>query len=330
MAIHTSVLTVPILERHNSNPSDCAARETAQIYRMTQRSRLLVTGASGHLGRRVLELLLASGTPASHLIALTRAPDRLAELAARGVEVRAASFDVASSLGAAFRGAERALIISTDAIDVPGRRIAQHRAAVHAAREAGVLHVVYTSLTNPGPESLVSIAPDHHATEVAIADVFPSHTVLRNNLYTDYLLGSLPHAVRAGRIANSIGDGAVGYVTREDCARAAAAALASDFEGRAVHDITGPAAVTQGELAAIVSELSGRRVTYEALGAEAAQRGLVQAGLPEPIAALLVSFERSGAHGQLAVASSAVSLLTGAPPVSVRDFLARHRAVLLG
>lgn len=278
----------------------------------------------------MLELLLASGTPASSLIATTRTPDRLAELAARGVEVRRASFEESSSLGAAFRGAERALIISTDAVDVPGRRIAQHRAAVHAAREAGVRHVVYTSLTNPGPESLVSIAPDHHATEVTIAEVFPSHAILRNNMYTDYLLGSLPHAVRAGRIANSFGAGAIGYVTREDCARAAAAALASDFVGRAVHDITGPSAVTQAELAGIVSELSGRRVTYEVIDADAAQRGLVQAGLPEPVAALLVSFERSGARGQLAVASGAVSSLTGAPPAGVRDFLAQHRAALRG
>jgi NAD(P)H dehydrogenase (quinone) len=296
---------------------------------MTQPPRLLVTGASGHLGRRVLELLLASGTPASSVIATTRTPDGLAALAARGVEVRAASFDESSSLGAAFRGAERALIISTDAVDVPGRRIAQQRAAIRAAREAGVRHVVYTSLTNPGPESLVSIAPDHHATEVTIAELFPSHAILRNNLYTDYLLGSLPHAVRAGRIANSFGDGGVSYVTRDDCARAAAAALASDFEGRAVHDITGPRVVTQAELAAIVSELCGRPVTYQALDAEASRRGLAQAGLPEPIAALLVSFERSGAGGQLAVASDAVSRLTGAPPVSVRDFLAQHRAALL-
>ena len=278
----------------------------------------------------MIELLLASGTPASSLIATTRTPDRLAELGARGVELRAASFEESSSLVAAFRGAERALLISTDAVDVPGRRVAQHRAAVHAAREAGVRHVVYTSLTNPGPESLVSIAPDHHATEVAIGEVFASYAILRNNLYTDYLLGSLPHAVRAGRIANSLGDGGVGYVTREDCARAAAAALASDFEGRAVHDITGPAAITQAELADIVSDLSGRRITYEALDAETAQRRLVQAGLPEPIAALLVSFERAGARGQLAVASDAVSLLTGAPPVSVRDFLVEQRAALLG
>jgi NAD(P)H dehydrogenase (quinone) len=296
---------------------------------MTQRSRLLVTGASGHLGRRVLELLLASGTPASALIASTRTPDRLAELAARGVEVRAASFDDAGSLPAAFRGVDRALLISTDAVDVPGRRIAQHRAAIQAARAAGVRHVVYTSLTNPGPESLVSLAPDHHATEVALAEIFPSHTILRNNLYSDYLLGSLPHAVRAGRIANSFGSGAVGYVTRDDCARAAAAALASSFDRQAVHDITGPQAITQSELAAIVSELTGRRITYEALDASAAQRGLVQAGLPEPIAALLVSFEQSGAHGQLAVAPGAVAQLTGTPPVSVRDFLAGQRAALL-
>jgi NAD(P)H dehydrogenase (quinone) len=296
---------------------------------MANTSKLLVTGASGHLGRRVLELLAASGVPASNLIAATRTPEHLADLAARGVEVRAANFDDPASLPAAFRGAERALIVSTDALDRPGRRIAQHRNAIQAARAAGVRHVVYTSLTNTGPESLVSLAPDHHATEQAIASELPSYAVLRNNMYTDYLLGGLPHAVRAGRITNSFGSGAVSYVTREDCARAAAAALGSSFEGKAVLDVTGPRAITQSELAAIVSELTQRTVVYEAIDAETAQKNLMAAGLPEPVAALLVSFERSGANGQLALVSPAVRELTGTPPSSVQEFLAGQRAVLL-
>jgi NAD(P)H dehydrogenase (quinone) len=297
---------------------------------MTNASTLLVSGASGHLGRRVLELLLAS--PASRgrrLIALTRTPERIADLAARGVSVRSASFDAdPATLAAAFAGAERALLISTDAIDLPGRRIAQHRAAVAAAQAAGVQHLVYTSLLRTDPDSLVSLAPDHFATERAIADSGLSHTLLRNNVYTDYLLFSLPAAVRAGRISNAFGDGAVSYVTREDCARAAAAALASSFEGRARHDITGPAALTQRELASIVSELTGRRVDYHPLEPAVAVRERVAAGLPEPIAELLVSFERSGRAGQLAAVSPAVLELTSTAPSSVREFLTAQRAAL--
>ncbi len=207
---------------------------------------LLVTGASGHLGRRVLELLLADPRNAGRkLIALTRTPDKLSEFSAQGIEVRAASFDDAASLPNAFRGAERALIISTDALDRHGRRLQQHQNAVQAAKASGVEHLVYTSLTHCEPSSLVTLAPDHWGTESALRESEVPYTVLRNNMYADYLLMGLPYAVKSGKIVNSYGAGKVSYVTREDCARAAALALSGSFRGRAVLDITGPKAITQ-------------------------------------------------------------------------------------
>jgi NAD(P)H dehydrogenase (quinone) len=290
---------------------------------------LLVTGASGHLGRRVVELLLASEqTQGRKIVATTRTPDKLADLAARGVDVRAASFDDRASLATAFRGVERALIVSTDAVDRPGRRFEQHLAAVEAAQDAGVRHVVYTSLTHPDPDSPITLAPDHWNTEKAIKDLGFTYTFLRNNIYADYLIAGLAHAVSAGKLVNAFGNGAVGYVSREDCARAAAAALASSFEGRAILDITGPAAVTQSELATMVSEITGRAVQYVATDPETARKNLVGAGLPPPVADLLVSFELAGAKGHLAVASSALLELTGTGPTSVRALLAANKAAL--
>lgn len=288
---------------------------------------LLVTGASGQLGRRVVELLLERGE-ARPIIATTRTPEKLADLAARGVVVRAADFDDEVSLAKAFAGAERLLIVSTDALDRPGRRAAQHERAVRAAKTAGVRHLLYTSLTNPGPESLVGLAPDHHATETWIAESGLGHTILRNNVYADMLLGSLPHAVASTKLVNANGAGAIGYVTREDCARAAAAALASSFEGKATLDITGPSTVTHADIARIVSDVTGRKVDYVPVDLPTAQKNLEAAGLPEPIAALLVSFEAATAKGQLDVRSDAVRELTGQPPSSVADFLAQHRAAL--
>jgi NAD(P)H dehydrogenase (quinone) len=144
----------------------------------------------------VLELLLAAPENAGRkLIALTRTPDKLADFAAKGVELRAASFDDAASLPAAFSGAQRALIISTDSLDRPGRRLEQHTNAIEAAKASGVEHLVYTSLTHTGPSSLVGLAPDHWATEGALRDSELAYTVLRNNMYTDYLLMGLPFAV---------------------------------------------------------------------------------------------------------------------------------------
>ncbi len=290
---------------------------------------LLVTGASGHLGRRVVEFLLEGDVAKrAHIVAGTRSPDKLSDFAARGVEVRRLDFEDPSSLPGAFRGIARALIISTDALDRPNRRLEQHLAAIGAAEEAGVGHLVYTSLTKPEPGSLVSIANDHWQTEERLRRSGIGHTILRNDLYTDYLLGHLHHEVKAGVITNAYSAGAVGYVTREDCARAAAAALASAFDGKATYDISGPN-VTQTELAAIVSEIAGRPVAYVPIDGDASRKRQVEAGLPEPIAALLVSFELAGAKGQLEVSSRAVEELTGKPPTSVRDFLLANRAAFV-
>ncbi|WP_437525554.1 SDR family oxidoreductase [Sorangium sp. So ce726] len=288
---------------------------------------LLVTGANGQLGRRVVDLLLAQG--AGPLIVTTRHPEKLGELRARGVEVRRADFDAPASLAEAFAGAARLLLISTDALDRPGRRIAQHLSALEAAAKAGVRHVVYTSLTNPGPGSPITIAPDHQATEDALAESGLGATVLRNNLYTDFLMASLRRALATGQLVAAAGDGKVGYVTREDCARAAAAALTADFDGQRVLDITGPAAVSQRELAQIASAVTGKSIDYVPVPRDALEQGMQKAGMPPAIAELLASFDEAIARGTLDVATRAVEELTGKPAEDMRSYLARHRAALL-
>lgn len=289
---------------------------------------LLVTGASGKLGRRVVELLLEA--KAGRVIAATRTPDKLADLSAQGVEIRQADFDNPASLTAAFAGVERLLLISTDVVDGTERRIVQHRNAVNAAVQAGVKHVVYTSLIRPEPGSPIAIAPDHYATEQALASSPLDWTILRNNVYTDFLLFSLPRAAATGQLVAAAGEGGVGYVTREDCARAAAAALAASTSGRTTLDITGPALVTHAELARMVSTIAERPITYVPVTAEVLKAGMVTAGLPEAMAGVFVSFDTGIAQGTLAVVSTAVADLTGQPPQSVGDYLFAHRAALVG
>jgi NAD(P)H dehydrogenase (quinone) len=293
----------------------------------THQQTLLVTGASGHLGRRVIELLLDSN--AGQIIATTRSPDKLPDLAACGVEVRQADFDNPDSLAAAFAGADRLLLISTDAFDGTDRRKVQHRNAVAAAERAGVKHVLYTSITRPEPPAPTAVAPDHYTTEQALAASSLDWTVLRNNIYTDLFLQSLPRAVATGQLVAAAGEGGAGYVTREDCARAAAAALAATTSGRTALDITGPAVVTYAELAKILSAITERPVTYVPVTPEAMVAGMVAAGLPEPVAGLLVTFDIAVAQGTLALASNSVADLTGQAPQSVGEFLAAHREGLL-
>ncbi|MBC6937510.1 MAG: SDR family NAD(P)-dependent oxidoreductase [Chloroflexi bacterium] len=287
---------------------------------------MLVTGASGHLGRRVIELLLESQNRT--IIATTRTPEKLADFGERGVIVRPADFENPASLAKAFAGADRLLLISTDALGVPGQRLNQHRSAVKAAEQAGVSHVVYTSLINPGPDSPVLLAPDHLGTEIALAESKMGWTVLRENIYAEVLLGSLIQAVQFGGLFNAAANGKAAYITREDCARAAAAALAASFEGRRTLDITGPEALSQTELAALAGRISGKQLDYVPLELEVLIQNMVNAGLPRPLAETYASFDTAIAQGKFSAVTNSVEELTGRKPISVAEFLAANRDAL--
>ncbi|MGF1626604.1 MAG: NAD(P)H-binding protein [Alphaproteobacteria bacterium] len=286
---------------------------------------LLVTGAGGKLGRRVVEILLE--TEAGKVIATTRSPGKLADLVARGVEVRGADFDDPASLAQAFAGAERMLLVSTDALHEPGLRLRQHRAAIAAAEKAGVRHVVYTSAPSPHPTPESSLIDDHFWTEHTLAASGLEWTILRHNIYAEILLLGLPRAVASGNLVTATGIGGRSYVTREDCARTDAAALASG-RGRQILDVSGPAAVTQAEIAAIASGLTGRSVAHVDIDPSALREGLLGGGLPPFMADALVAFDVAAAEGRHAIVAPTVKVLTGRDPGSVRDFLAAHRTTL--
>jgi NAD(P)H dehydrogenase (quinone) len=292
----------------------------------TNQPTLLVTGASGHLGRRVVELLLEQ--KAGNIVAATRTPEKLANFSAQGVIVRQADFDDPASLAEAFKGVDRLLLISTDVMGSPDRRINQHRNAVKAAEAAGVQHVVYTSIQNPTPEWPAIVNPDHFATENALAESKLGWTVLRENLYTENLIGTLTQAIPSGSIFAAAGDSKAAYITREDCARAAAAALTSDFSGQRTLDITGPEALSQADIAAIGSQISGKSITYVAIDQESLIQGMIGAGLPRPMAEGYATFDAGIAQGQFSEVSDTVETLTGRKPISVLDFLTANRDTL--
>ena len=289
---------------------------------------LLVTGASGQLGKRVVEILLDA--KAGRVIATTRMPEKLAALAGRGAEVRKADFKDPASLRAAFVGAERMLLVSTGDLFPPGLRLGQHRAAVAAAVDAGVKHILYTSGPAPYPIASGGLIDDHFWTEQAIFASPMTWTILRHQIYMDTLLMSVPQAAASGLLHSSMGNGASNYVTREDCARADAAALASDFSGRRILDITGPKPVTQDEVAAIASELTGRPIKHMNLTLEEQRAGMASAGLPPFLIDALQRFQVAASQGFHAVDTPAVKELTGRAPLSVREFLTAHRAALTG
>ena len=286
----------------------------------------LVTGASGQLGSQVIEALLEEGV--ERLVAVTRSPEKLEGLRARGVEIRAGDFNDPVTLAPAFAGGGRLLIISTDDL-APGKRLAAHRNAISAAKEGGVSYIVYTSLTNPNEGNPIGFAVDHRETEALIKNTGIPHTILRNCLYTDLLLMSGRQAVGAGALYAAADDGKAGYVTRADCARAAAAALLTET-GSSVRDITGPAAVNQAEIAAILSEATGKEIPYVPITRDALVAAMTEKGMPEFMADVFSSFDVAIAEGYLNVASGDLEELTGQKGQSVRDFLLANKAVLIG
>jgi NAD(P)H dehydrogenase (quinone) len=291
--------------------------------------KLLVTGASGKLGRRVVELLLEKQM-AGGIVAMTRDPARLKDLAAQGVEVRAGDFDRDEALPAAFAGIDRLLLVSTDAVGRPGGRKAHHRAAVAAAVAAGVKHIVYTSGPSPHPDPDFGIADDHYWTEQAIAASPVGWTMLRDNLYAEVALMGLAGAVASGKLLTATRGGARGYVTREDCAQVAAAALADGFDGTRILDVSGPAAVTQAQLAAMASEVTGRPIEVVDMDVDGVRRALVQFGVPEVYAAMTAFFDREAAYGFYGMATPVVETLTGKPPMALKAFLEQNHKALLG
>jgi NAD(P)H dehydrogenase (quinone) len=288
---------------------------------MSATPTFLVTGAGGQFGRLAVEALLAA--KAGKVIAASRDPAKLADLAAKGAETRRADFDDAASLDKAFAGVDRLLIVSTDALGVPGLRQRQHKAAIDAAVRARVGHIVYTSMPKPEPGSLVPFAPDHYETEQALAKSGIPHTILRNSWYVENLLMSLPQILASGKWYSAAGEGRIAHVARADTAEAAAAALRSAPGGR--FDITGPTLRTTKEIAAILAEVFGKPVEVVAVTGEQLAAGLAGAGLPPPLVELLVAFDANTRAGGLDLRSDAVQKLTGKAPRGMREVLAASK-----
>jgi NAD(P)H dehydrogenase (quinone) len=286
---------------------------------------LLVTGASGFVGRRVVELLAEQH--AGRLIATTRTPEKLADLGKRGVEIRMASFADQASLTKAFAGVDRLLLLSTNLVDGTNSRLEQQRGAVKAAVAAGVKHIVYKSTSANYPTDQPSVPNDHYWTEIAVASSPVDWTLVRDNLFTDTILWWLPQALAAGEFVAAAGNGAVNYVTREDIARTLAAVLPT-AQGRHVYDATGPKPVARAELAAIASEISGRPVRYVSVEPAERRRQLAAAGTPPFFVEMTVRFEVEAARGYWNIATPHVRELTGRQPMSVQEFLAANRAAL--
>ncbi|MFD5200919.1 SDR family oxidoreductase [Streptomyces sp. NPDC058375] len=275
---------------------------------------IVVTGATGALGRLVVDALLTT-VPAGEVVAVVRDKEKAAALAARGVELRIADYSRPETLAGAFRSGDRVLLISGSEV---GRRVAQHTAVIDAAKAAGVAQLAYTGILG-GPDADFTLADEHRATEQLILDSGLPYTFLRNGWYTENYTANLAPTLEHHAVVSNTGDGRVASAARADYAAAAAAVLTGDGHLNTAYELSGDTAWSLAEYAALLSELTGETIAYNNVPAAVHQEILVGAGLPEGFAAILVDVDEAVARGRLAGTSGDLARLIGRPTTPLAE-----------
>lgn len=275
---------------------------------------ILVTGATGNLGRLVIASLLERGADPQSIIAGARDVTRAESL---GVRAARLDYTAPSSITAALDGVDSVLLISGSEI---GQRVAQHEAVIDAAKDAGVTKFVYTSAPKATTSDLV-LAPEHKATEELIQASGLPAVILRNNWYTENYAADLARAAETGVLAAGVGEGRVASASRKDFAEAAAVVLLEDGHIGQMYELGGDVAWNYDDLAAAIAEISGREVTYQRLTADDQRAGLLAAGLDEGTAGFVVALDAGIASGALADSDGTLARLIGRPTTPLVDGL---------
>ncbi|GAA2386454.1 NmrA family NAD(P)-binding protein [Streptomyces coeruleofuscus] len=278
---------------------------------------IVVTGATGSLGRLVVGELLAT-VPAEQIAAVVRNKEKAADLAARGVELRIADYSRPETLDGAFRAGDRVLLISGNDAE---QRVAQHTAVIEAVQAAGVAQLAYTGVLG-GPEADFELAASHKVSEQLILDVGLPYTFLRNGWYTENHTDQLAPVLRYNAVVQSAGEGRVASAARADYAAAAAAVLTGDGHLGQAYELSGDVAWSLAEYAAELSRQLGRTITYNNVPAETHLSILTSAGLPQPLAEILVDLDAAIERGLLAATPGDLARLTGRPTTPLADTVA--------
>jgi NAD(P)H dehydrogenase (quinone) len=288
-----------------------------------------ISGASGRLGRLAAAALLER-VPASQVVLTTRTPAALISHAALGVVVRHADFDDPKTLTAAFSGVDRLLIIS--ASNATGKREDQHDAAMRVAKEAGVKHIVFTSMPRVDAVSHPAGLPaqEYRAAETSLKRIGLGWTILRNAPYAElHVVERLPELFGAGRVVTNAGEGRAPFISRRDCAAVASAALVSDGHEGQTYDVSGPESLTWRDVTQLTSYVVGRNIEYVAVDDRTYRAQTLAAGAPPLLADALTAMGIAMREGYFDVRSDAVARFTGRQPTSLREVLIANRQALL-
>lgn len=280
---------------------------------------IVVTGATGQLGRLVIENLLRTEPPSS-IVAVVRDPAKASDLSNRGVQVRQADYAQPASLRTAFAGADKLLLISSSELE-PGQRASHHRAVIDAAIDCEVKLIGYTSILHADTSPL-GLAADHVQTEAMLKASDIPFVVLRNGWYTENYTISIPTALAHGALMGSAGDGRIASASRADYAAAAALAMTLPDQAGRVYELAGDTAYTLPEFAAEISRQSGKAVNYVNLPRADYKAALVGFGLPEPVADLLADSDSGASQGGLFDDKHQLSTLIGRPTTPMAETIA--------
>ncbi|MFF8979321.1 SDR family oxidoreductase [Streptomyces cellulosae] len=277
---------------------------------------IVVTGASGKLGRHVVEQLLEK-VPAGQVTAVVRSPEKVADLAERGVRVAAADYNAPETFDGLFAAGDKVLLISGNEFD--RGRVRQHSVVIDAAKAAGVALLAYTS----APGSLTAaLADDHRDTERALLDSGVPYVLLRNGWYHENYTENLAPVLEHDAVVAAAGEGRVSSASRADYAAAAVAVLTGEGHENTTYELGGDEAWSFAEYAAELSRQTGREIVYNPVTTEALTGILTGAGLPEPVAATFAGVDAAIAKGELVVDSGDLSRLIGRPTTPLAEAIA--------
>jgi NAD(P)H dehydrogenase (quinone) len=274
---------------------------------------IVVTGATGHLGRHVVEQLLEK-VPADRITAVVRTPEKAADFAERGVRIAVADYNAPETFDGLFSAGDKVLLISGNEFDKG--RVGQHKVVLDAAKAAGVALFAYTS----APGSLTAaLADDHRGTEEAVLASGVPYALLRNGWYNENYTEQLAPVLGHGAVVQAAGEGRVASAARADYAAAAVAVLTGEGHENKTYELSGDTAWDFAEYAAELSKQTGKEIAYNTVSVEALIGILTGAGLPEPFAAILAGVDASIEKGELAVTSGDLSRLTGRPTTPIAE-----------
>ncbi|MFJ6537342.1 SDR family oxidoreductase [Paenarthrobacter sp. NPDC091711] len=276
---------------------------------------IVIAGATGQLGRHVVEALLERNVPAADIVATGRSVEKLSDFAERGVTVQEMDYENPASVAEALKGATKVLLISSSAV---GQRVEQHRTVIEAAKAEGVELLAYTSIANADTTGM-KLAAEHQATEELLKESGVPFVLLRNSWYLENYTEQLQGTLAQGAIAGSAGDGKVSGATRADYAQAAAAVLVADQQAGKVYELGGDHAFTLDQLASEISSAAGREIAYNDLPANEYQQILVGAGVPDAFAEILADSDLGIARGDLLVTSGDLQKLIGRPSTPLSE-----------